>query len=165
MLTIGLVIAVYLFATAAARGGSIRMTERGSSALVWLEHHPRAGTSRSRAALAHRSKRRLWRGLRLSGTAWLNRRRDDVDTASPFGCLHLHEGAWTSNTGNGYWGGLQMDSGFFHTYGAEYVALWGTPDRWPIWAQVVAGFRAYHGYHGYGPRGYSPWGTRGLCGL
>ena len=32
--------------------------------------------------------------------AWLN---------DAFLCIHHYEGAWTSNTGNGYYGGLQMD--------------------------------------------------------
>ena len=34
-----------------------------------------------------------------------------------FLCIHSYEGGWTSNTGNGYYGGLQMDWGFMRTYG------------------------------------------------
>jgi hypothetical protein len=100
-----------------------------------------------------RAKARVWHGLSLAGVY------------HPFMCIHSHEGAWNSNTGNGYWGGLQFDSGFMGTYGSEYISLWGYAHRWPVWAQMVAGYRAYHGYHGYGARGFSPWGTRGLCGL
>lgn len=115
MLTlIGIVVLVTLgYASRAKAASPVYMTERGSGALVWLANHPRPGTARSRAALERRSERRVWRGLRLAGVYY------------PFLCLHSHEGAWNSNTGNGYWGGLQFDSGFYHTYGMEYVYLWG----------------------------------------
>jgi hypothetical protein len=129
------------------------MTERGSAVLVWLERNPRPGTRGSRAEVAKRAQRRVWRGLHLAGVY------------HPFMCLHSHEGAWTSETGNGYHGGLQFDDGFQSTYGREYMGLWGSAGHWEVWAQMVAAYRAYHGYHGYGARGFSPWGTRGLCGL
>jgi hypothetical protein len=80
-------------------------------------------------------------------------------------CIHEHEGAWNSNTGNGYWGGLQMDWGFQHTYGPEFIRRYGLANRWPVWAQLEAAERAFHGFAGYGGRGYSPWGTRGACGV
>jgi hypothetical protein len=82
-----------------------------------------------------------------------------------FHCIHLHEGAWNSNTGNGFYGGLQMDYGFQRTYGAEFLARYGTADRWPVWAQVIAARRARDGYAGYGGRGYGPWpNTARACG-
>jgi opacity protein-like surface antigen len=31
-------------------------------------------------------------------------------------CIHRLEGGWSSNTGNGYYGGLQMNLGFQRTY-------------------------------------------------
>ena len=37
--------------------------------------------------------------------------------AADFSCIHRYEGAWTSNTGNGYYGGLQMDLEFQRLYG------------------------------------------------
>jgi hypothetical protein len=80
-------------------------------------------------------------------------------------CIHEHEGAWNANTGNGYWGGLQMDWGFMHTYGPEFIQRWGLAHRWPVWAQLIAAERAFNGFAGYGGRGYSPWGTRGMCGV
>jgi len=104
----------------------------------------------------------VWWGLRLAGVAWLY--RGDVSTHSPFGCIHSHEGNW-SDSGDPHWGGLQMDRGFQSTYGSEYMRLWGLSNDWPIWAQVVAGYRAYHGYHGYRARSYGPWSTAGACGL
>jgi hypothetical protein len=76
-------------------------------------------------------------------------------------CIHRYEGAWTSNTGNGYYGGLQMDYGFMRSYGAEFVERWGTADNWPVWAQLEAAARAHRS-----GRGFSPWpNTARFCGL
>ena len=78
-----------------------------------------------------------------------------------FLCIHRHEGAWDANTGNGYYGGLQMDRSFQLTYGADYVTRWGTADNWPTWAQVQAARRAYAS-----GRGFGPWpSTARACGL
>src|SRR5205085_11164897 len=43
---------------------------------------------------------------------------------------HRGEGAWTSNTGNGYFGGLQMDYSFMRAYGGSLLASKGTADHW-----------------------------------
>jgi hypothetical protein len=151
--------------TAIARGGPVRMTERGSAVLVWLETHPKPGTPHSRAVVGNRFRALVWRGLRVAGVAWLDSRTGDVDPSSPFGCLHGHEGSWDDKD-DPHWGGLQMDRGFMKTYASEFIhAFHGLADRWPIWAQVVAGYRAYHGYHGYGARHFHPWSTAGACGL
>jgi hypothetical protein len=78
-----------------------------------------------------------------------------------FLCIHRYEGAWDANTGNGYYGGLQMDAGFQSRYGADYVRRWGTADNWPSWAQVHAAVRAYRS-----GRGFYPWpNTARVCGL
>lgn len=75
-------------------------------------------------------------------------------------CIHTHEGAWNANTGNGYYGGLQMDSSFESTYGPEFVAQYGTANNWPVIDQLIAGYRAVQS------RGYSPWpNTAAMCGL
>lgn len=80
-------------------------------------------------------------------------------------CIHSYEGSWT-DPNPPYWGGLQMDYGFQATYGGEFLARWGTADRWPVWAQITAARRARDGYAGYGARGYWPWAnTARLCGL
>jgi Transglycosylase-like domain len=80
---------------------------------------------------------------------------------SAFLCIHRYEGAWSSNTGNGYYGGLQMDVAFQSRYGGDYLARWGTADRWPAWAQIHAAVRAYRS-----GRGFSPWpNTARACGL
>jgi Transglycosylase-like domain len=82
-----------------------------------------------------------------------------LDTA--FRCIHRYEGAWDSNTGNGYYGGLQMDIRFQSRYGADFVERWGTADNWPAWAQLLAAARAYRA-----GRGFYPWpNTARVCGL
>jgi hypothetical protein len=79
----------------------------------------------------------------------------------PWGCIHRYEGAWDSNTGNGYYGGLQMDYAFMKKYGASYLRQWGTADKWPVWAQIDAARRARDS-----GRGYYPWpNTARMCGL
>lgn len=78
-----------------------------------------------------------------------------------FTCIHGFEGSWSANTGNGYYGGLQMDLGFQSLYGPEYLARWGTADHWPAWAQIQAAVRAYQS-----GRGFGPWpNTARYCGL
>lgn len=70
-------------------------------------------------------------------------------------------GNWSINTGNGYYGGLQMDASFQSRYGADYVRRWGTADNWPTWAQLQAAVRAYRS-----GRGFYPWpNTARVCGL
>lgn len=92
---------------------------------------------------------------RLDGPAipaWLN---------DSFMCIHRFEGAWNANTGNGYYGGLQMDLAFQSRYGADFLRGWGTADKWPVWAQLQAAARAHRS-----GRGFHPWpNTARACGL
>lgn len=75
-------------------------------------------------------------------------------------CVHSHEGAWNSNTGNGYYGGMQMDMSFQAAYGPEYLAAYGTADHWPVADQLHAAYRAWQS------RGWTPWpNTAAMCGL
>jgi hypothetical protein len=68
-----------------------------------------------------------------------------------FMCIHRGEGAWNANTGNGYYGGLQMDYGFMRTYGSEYLSRYGTADRWPPSVQIAVAYKAYRSGRGFGP--------------
>ena len=78
-----------------------------------------------------------------------------------FSCIHHYEGAWNANTGNGYYGGLQMDREFQSLYGSDFISQWGTADNWPVWAQLKAAIRAYNS-----GRGFYPWpNTARVCGL
>lgn len=80
---------------------------------------------------------------------------------SDWACIHRYEGAWNANTGNGYYGGLQMNIAFQTLYGGEFLKRWGTANNWPVWAQVTAANRAKNS-----GRGYYPWpNTAHACGL
>ena len=73
---------------------------------------------------------------------------------------HPHQG-WATRTGNGYYGGLQMDIAFQRTYGPELLRRKGTADRWTWVEQVWVAERAYRS-----GRGFYPWpNTARYCGL
>jgi hypothetical protein len=94
------------------------------------------------------------RAERREYEAWFER------TYAKWRCIHRGEGAWNSNTGNGYYGGLQMDVSFYSTYGPEFTRRWGHAGNWPVWAQLLAAERAY------ASRGFYPWpNTARNCGL
>jgi hypothetical protein len=78
-----------------------------------------------------------------------------------FQCIHRYEGAWDANTGNGYYGGLQMDWGFMRTYGPEFLRAYGTADHWPPAIQTTVAMRAY-----LSGRGFGPWpNSSRMCGV
>lgn len=90
-------------------------------------------------------------------------RRADVPAwlARALTCIHHYEAAWNANTGNGYYGGLQMDLPFQSRYGSAYLDRYGTADRWPAWAQLEAAAKAYRS-----GRGFWPWpNTARACSL
>ena len=77
-----------------------------------------------------------------------------------FLCIHQHEGSWRAATGNGYYGGLQMDRSFQRAYGSEYLAAYGPANNWPQSVQIAVAIKAYLS------RGFGPWpNTRRMCGL
>jgi hypothetical protein len=101
---------------------------------------------------------RLWQARSAAATLEVSRRGVEIAYPIPaslresFMCIHRFEGAWVSHTGNGYYGGLQMDRPFQRHYGREFLARWGTADNWPVWAQLTAAVRAYRS-----GRGFTPW--------
>jgi hypothetical protein len=115
-------------------------------------------TSTHRGSRCPRYLAKVWRAkaraARAAFEAWFE------FTYAKWRCIHEHEGAWNANTGNGYYGGLQMTSWFQRTYGREFVARYGSAERWPVWAQLRAAERAWREC-----RCFRQWGTRGLCGL
>lgn len=82
-------------------------------------------------------------------------------------CIASHEARsvhggidWRANTGNGYYGGLQMDRTFQATYAPALVRRKGTADNWTPAEQMRAADRAI------AVRGFSPWpNTARVCGL
>jgi Transglycosylase-like domain len=91
----------------------------------------------------------------------VTRRAQRPPHASGWRCIHHFEGSWTANTGNGYYGGLQMDLGFQRRYGAFLLRTKGTADRWSPLEQMWVAERAHRS-----GRGYWPWpNTARYCGL
>ena len=96
-------------------------------------------------ARAQRAKRRAARPPHRS--AWL--------------CIHSYEGPWHAATGNGYYGGLQMDIGFQRTYGFRLLQRKGTANLWTPLEQMWVAERAYRA-----GRGFYPWPNAArACGL
>ena len=76
-------------------------------------------------------------------------------------CIHRREGPWNARTGNGYYGGLQMDMAFQRRWGPELLRAKGTADRWRPIEQIWVAERAYRS-----GLGFSPWpNTARACGL
>ena len=113
-------------------------------------HRAAARWTRRELAQTHR---RLYRSSSTTaGPAWLVR---------AFLCIHRWEGPWNANTGNGYYGGLQMDWTFMRTYGPELLAAKGTANNWTPAEQLAVAIRAYNR-----GRGFYPWPTAARrCGL
>lgn len=135
----------------------------GKGRWTLFEHHRHCGTVRLDSWAAVCFKHRAIIRAHAARVDRINSLLHPVDAwlGNAFLCIHKYEGSWTSNTGNGYYGGLQMDYGFMRNYGSEYVRRWGTADNWPVWAQIDAAKRAYHS-----GRGFSPWpNTARACGL
>jgi Transglycosylase-like domain len=100
-------------------------------------------------ARAHRARRKAARPPHMA--AWL--------------CIHRHERhpgqGWATQTGNGYYGGLQMDLGFQRRYGRDLLHRKGTADRWTRLEQMWVAERAHRA-----GRGFWPWpNTARACGL
>lgn len=126
------------------------------------DHPPRIRTHAASCKQARHVARRLQLKARVERArfdAWYDR------TYAKWACIHSKEGAWNA-ANDSYGGGLQFDQGFQWTYGSEFIVAYGAAGSWPVWAQLIAAERAYNGYHGYGPRGYSAWpNTRRACGV
>jgi hypothetical protein len=75
-------------------------------------------------------------------------------------CIHRYEGGW-QDSGDPYWGGLQMDRGFMETYAPRVLLSRGWADHWTPLEQMWVAERAHRS-----GRGYWPWpNTARSCGL
>jgi hypothetical protein len=75
-------------------------------------------------------------------------------------CIHRFEGNW-SDSGDPYWGGLQMDRSFMSSYAPRVLLHRGWANRWTPLEQMWVAERAMRS-----GRGYSPWpNTARYCGL
>jgi hypothetical protein len=74
-------------------------------------------------------------------------------------CIHRFEGSWR-DSGDPYWGGLQMDRGFMRAYAPRVLLRRGWADHWSPLEQMWVAEHAHRG------RGFSPWpNTARNCGL
>lgn len=109
-----------------------------------------------------RCPRYLGRVLRLK--AYATRHRVEAlerSLLAKWRCIHEHEGAWNSATGNGYYGGLQMDVSFMTSHGLDFLRRFGYAHHWPVVTQLIVAERAYDA-----GRGFGPWpNTRRICGV
>ena len=75
-------------------------------------------------------------------------------------CIHRYEGSW-SDSGDPYWGGLQMDRGFMSGYAPGYLLRRGLANNWSPLEQMWVAERAYRS-----GRGFYAWpNTARFCGL
>lgn len=93
--------------------------KHSNDVLRFLANHPTAGTARSRARVR---RDHLWlRRFALSKVTEARRRlappRPAVGHLAMWECIHAGEGAWNAQTGNGYYGGLQMTYGWMGLVG------------------------------------------------
>ena len=121
----------------------------------------------TRAAMVREAAR--WRGV----ATWLAARserirpherplRARVPHYDALMCIAGHESGarWDVATGNGYYGGLQMDRSFQQAYAPRLYRTKGTADRWTAEEQMQAAGRAITA------RGFTPWpNTAAMCGL
>ncbi len=134
----------------AARGDALRATARKWETLVGLSR------ARTRWSTASRPGYRFWQ-QRARAVARL--------AASPphkrgWLCIHRFEGSW-SDSGDPYWGGLQMDRGFMATYAPRSLLRRGYANSWTPLEQMWVAERAHRS-----GRGYGPWpNTARYCGL
>jgi hypothetical protein len=132
---------------------------RAVTLMRFLRTHPYAGTRFIRD--------RLWAdgtGLKRYALSHIRHAQQKMIPLIPherqWECIHQYEGSW-SDTGDPYWGGLQMDRSFISSYGWDFIKRFGGyANVWPVWAQMQAAERAYRS------RGFAPWpNTARMCGL
>jgi Transglycosylase-like domain len=96
-----------------------------------------------------------------SEAATARRRAKSPPRLTAWMCIHRHEGPWNANTGNGYYGGLQMDMAFQRAHGADLLRAKGPAHRWTPIEQIWVAERAYRS-----GLGFRPWpNTARYCGL
>ena len=114
---------------------------RSARQLAWMQRVWRRRAERARRRAASPPHRHAWRCIKRYES-------------------NPHQG-WATKTGNGYYGGLQMDLGFQRRYGWFLLRRKGTADRWSALEQMWVAERAYRAGRGFYPWPNSAW----VCGL
>jgi len=150
--------------TSAARARSVRFIRHHRDATwTWQRVMGRPRTpylgdaESSQSPLLHERLRELWRGRSKRSY----RRAANPPRLQEWLCIHGYEGPWDANTGNGYYGGLQMDLEFQRTYAPGLLRRKGTANNWTPLEQIWVAERAYRS-----GRGFFPWpNTARFCEL
>jgi hypothetical protein len=140
--------------------------------IVWQAAKARAKTYKYERAMGQHPHphpglslwRRTFDGRRHFRDLWRHRARDAVHAfrvkTAGLRCIHHWEGPWNANTGNGYYGGLQMDVAFQSSWGHYILNHEGTANRWAPFDQIRVALKAVRSI------GYGPWpNTRKMCGI
>jgi Transglycosylase-like domain len=132
----------------AAQAGSSKkppLREHGYGLVAFRGHGPEEWAARYRAV-------RELAAARADGL---------VGLVLAFLCIHAREAeSWSTNTGNGFYGGLQFDMSFQRTYGPDLLREKGTADHWTAGEQIAVAIAAH------AERGFWPWpNTARACGL
>ncbi len=126
---------------------------------------PRTPTTYSERTIASSAYRAWLRDLWRKRALLAEQRAASPPHRSQWLCIHRYERhplqGWATRTGNGYYGGLQMDISFQRTYGSEILRRKGTAENWSAVEQMWVAERAHRS-----GRGFYPWpNTARSCGL
>jgi hypothetical protein len=177
-----------LACASASVGGVTKATAAGQSSQLHETARARAAAIRWLGGQVRAYQLATWRWERLMGvprtptegralaemsipdvqkavTLWKNRAHRERALAEhpphlrQFLCIHHYEATWT-DAGAPYYGGLQMDLGFQHTYAPWLLRTKGTADHWTPLEQIWTAEKAAKS------RGFWPWpNTARMCGL
>ena len=130
-----------------------------------LMGRPRTPTAYDERAAKSSAYRAWLRALWRKRAAAAERRARKPPHRSEWLCIHRFERhpaqGWSTRTGNGFYGGLQMNISFQRRYGGYLLRRKGTADRWSPLEQMWVAERAYRS-----GRGFYPWpNTARTCGL
>ena len=116
------------------------------------------GSTRTHRSIRPSTKAVLRFWVRAAGRAYL--KAINPPHKGAWLCIHHHEGSWR-DSGDPYWGGLQMDRGFMDGYAPRYLLRRGFADNWSPVEQMWVAERAYQS-----GRGFYAWpSTARYCGL
>lgn len=159
-----------------AAGNAARARQQQESAIAWLGGRIRSyqsatwrwdrlmGVPRVQTegrALQEMSIPDIQRAVRLWEQRAIEARREAQNPPhkAAWLCIHHYEGSWTDG-GAPYYGGLQMNLGFQHTYAPWLLRAKGTADHWTPLEQIWTAEKAAKS------RGFWPWpNTARFCGL
>lgn len=135
--------------------------------VAWLASADAPRTLERRSQLGWYRAAVRWHSRLLAQYEWKLVDRSDL---AAWLCIHSKEGDWQDG-GNPFWGGVQMNWSFMHSYGADMLRKYGEPhgfsgangwaNPWTPAEQIMVARRARDS-----GRGYYPWpNTARACGL